>query len=62
MKNNYDYYTMRIEDDNTVTVYGWTTYEKTSVLAGQPRKVFLDSGIFVYEAREIYPGIEFSSQ
>ncbi len=31
------------ESDPQFHVYGWNTYERSSVLAGQPRKVWLDA-------------------
>jgi hypothetical protein len=36
-------------------VYGWGVYEDSSVLAGQTRKVFIDSFATEAEARAAYP-------
>jgi len=37
-------------------VYGWSTYPKSSVLAGQPMKQFLDSFDTKEEAVKAFPG------
>lgn len=38
-----------------IAVYGIGRYERSSVLAGQPRRVFLDSFDTVDEAKRAYP-------
>lgn len=53
----YDHYTLEVKEGPGLpfAVYGWGTWPRSSVLAGQPMKQFLDS----YETREqalaIYP-------
>lgn len=45
MKDNrkFDYFTLQRERDESVTVYGWGTYPRYSVLAGQASKTWLHS-------------------
>lgn len=58
----YDYYTLRVGKWGGVDVLGWGTYPESSVLAGQPMKVFLDNFPTEEEARSAYPQAEnFSS-
>jgi hypothetical protein len=38
-----------------VNVYGWSTYPASSVLAGQPRKVWIEHYDTEEEARAAYP-------
>lgn len=47
--------------DPVVCVYGWGKYPRYSVLAGQDRKVFLDSFETVPEALSFYPKAKPSS-
>ena len=42
-KRKFDYYEKRRNKDGSVDVLGWGTYEITSVLAGQAKKMYLDS-------------------
>jgi len=44
--------------DNSVTVYEWGVYPRSSVLAGQTRKQFVDSYEDQEEALKAYPGAE----
>ena len=48
---------MTIEPDGygEFNVYGWGAYERTSVLAGQQRKAYLDSFPTAVEALAAYP-------
>lgn len=51
------------ESGTSIAVYGWGTYEESSVLAGQAKKVFLDSFPTEAEARAAYPMVTgFSSK
>ena len=58
MKHNY--YTMT-QDDDYWNVYGWSVYESSSVLAGQPRKMFLESCETLEEVKKNYPGVTYSN-
>ena len=58
---NFDYYTISTLDDS-YSVYGWGTYERSSVLAGQARKVFLESYDTEKKALKAYPSALFSSK
>ena len=51
----FDYYTMRHSKHGGVDVLGWGVYPDYSVLAGQPRKVFLDRFEDEAAARAAYP-------
>jgi hypothetical protein len=53
--SGYNYYTMT-QDGDYWNVYGWSTYGPSSVLAGQPRKVFLESYETSEEVERNYPG------
>ena len=53
---SYEYYTMT-QDGDYWNVYGWSVYDKNSVLAGQPRKVFLESYETSEEIERNYPGV-----
>lgn len=58
----FDFLTLRETRDCTVDVLGWNTYERGSVLEGQPRKVFLDAFDSEAQARAAYPHVRgFSS-
>lgn len=50
-----DYYTLRHGKWGGIDVLGWGTYPESSVLAGQPMKVFLDNFADEAEARRAYP-------
>ena len=39
----YDYYTLTNEGNGIYTVHAWGRYSSSSVLAGQARKVFIES-------------------
>lgn len=59
----FDYYTMRRSEYGGVDVIGWGEYPDYSVLAGQPRKVFLDRFDDEAAARAAYPQVTgFSSE
>lgn len=51
----FDYLTLRRGAQDTIDVLGWSTYPDSSVLAGQPMKVFLDNVADEATAREKYP-------
>jgi len=53
MKN--DFYTIEPEIYGGFSVFGWGTYERGSVLAGQQRKSFLADFATVAEALKTYP-------
>lgn len=61
--SKFDYYTMEEDPykEDTVKVYGWGTYPRYFVLAGQPMKQFLD-WMTEEEARAKYPGIKWSNK
>jgi hypothetical protein len=42
-QTTYARYTFEQQHQGAVIVYGWGTYAPSSVLAGQPKKVFIDS-------------------
>lgn len=48
--------------DSSFSVYGWSTYPRHSVLAGQDRKVFIDSYDTLAEAQAAYPQATMSSK
>lgn len=56
-EEKFDRYTLRRGGGvmGGVDVLGWTTYPENSVLAGQPRKVFLDNFEDEAKARKAYP-------
>ena len=59
----FDRFTMRHSEYGGVDVLGWNTYPEHSVLAGQPRKVFLDRFEDEAAARAAYPEVSgFSSK
>ena len=60
----FDYYTMGADQSmpGTVFVYGWGTYERSSVLAGQPMKQYLDAFDSEAEAKAVYGDMNFSSR
>jgi hypothetical protein len=54
-QKQYDYYTYREDQYGGVTVHGFGTYPESSVLAGQPMKVFIDSYGTLADALADYP-------
>jgi hypothetical protein len=48
-------YTIECDPPYGVAVYEWGTYERSSVLAGQERKSFVDGFLTVVEALAVYP-------
>lgn len=59
-RREFDYYTMNA-NHRGITVHGWGTYDKHSVLAGQARKIFLDHYDTPAQAIEIYGDMNYSS-
>jgi len=58
----FDYYTIsQSRYGDGFDVFGWGTYERSSVLAGQPRKVFLDAFMTLEAAKVEFPTAELSS-
>jgi len=56
MSNQYSYLAIESSKNGKgVTVYGYGTYPRYSVLAGQTRKVFLDQFDSVEQAKAAYP-------
>jgi hypothetical protein len=53
-----DYYTIEPDGYGKVSVYGWGVYERSSVLAGQQRKSYLDGYATAAEALVAYPGAD----
>ena len=51
----YERHTYEIQSFGDVIVYGWGTYERSSVLAGQAKKVFIDSYDSLELAHKDYP-------
>lgn len=51
----FDWYTIRPSKHGGFDVHGFGTYPRSSVLAGQTRKVFLDAFETEEEARRKYP-------
>jgi len=47
-------------DENTFTVYELGVYPRSSVLAGQQSRTFLDSFNSLAEAQKVYPDAEFT--
>lgn len=58
---SYDYYTLRPGQWGGVDVVGWGTYPDSSVLAGQPMKVFINNFTSEAEAIAKYPSASWSS-
>jgi hypothetical protein len=59
----YDYYTIsHARQGDGFTVYGWGTYPRSSVLAGQPMKVYIQSFPTFELAQQAYPGAQMSSK
>lgn len=61
-RKKFDYYTMNAEPDGSVWVYGWGTYERSSVLAGQAMKRGLDHFDTEAEAIAVYGDMNYSSK
>ncbi len=58
-RKSFEYYTVRPDGIRAgFIVHGFGTYESSSVLAGQSRKVFLDSFNTREAALEVYPEAE----
>lgn len=57
-----DYYTISEDNYGNFTVFGWDTFPTHSVLAGQPRKNFIDQYDRAEEAQEEYPDADFSNE
>ena len=58
----FDYYTIsHSRYGDGFDVFGWGVYERSSVLAGQPRKVFLDAFETLEAAKAEFPTAELSS-
>ena len=51
----FDSYTIEPDGDGEFSVYGHGVYEQSSVLAGQPRRSFLDGFETVEAAQKAYP-------
>lgn len=66
MKTEHKYYTISAPDprytSNGWTVYGWGTYPRSSVLAGQPRKCFIISYDTLELAQAAFPKANQSSK
>lgn len=59
----FDYYTIsHSRHGDGFDVFGWGTYERSSVLAGQPRKVFLDAFMTLEAAKVEFPTATMSSR
>lgn len=52
---SFDYYTLRVGRYGGVDVLGWGEYPESSVLAGQPMKVFVGNFPTEEAARSAYP-------
>ncbi len=57
----FEYYTMAADPDGVI-VYGWGTYERHSVLAGQASKMFLEMFDTEAQAVEVYGNMNYSSK
>jgi hypothetical protein len=53
----FDYLTLRFGRYGEIDVLGWGEYPESSVLAGQPMKVWLDSFATEEQARAAYPQV-----
>ncbi len=58
----FEYYSMNAEPDGSVFVYGWGTYGRSSVLAGQAMKKGLDHFDSAEEAKAVYGDMNYSSK
>jgi hypothetical protein len=59
----FDYYTIsHSRHGDGFDVFGWGTYERSSVLAGQPKKVFLDAFETLEAAKAEFPTATMSSR
>lgn len=64
-RRKFDRYTMNAEEPRYgggVAVYGWGWYERSSVLAGQPMKKYLERFDTAEEAQAVYGDMGFSSK
>jgi hypothetical protein len=52
----FEYYTYQC-DGHLIDAYGWGRYDENSVLAGQPRKMFIGTSSDLEEVLAAYPGI-----
>ena len=60
---DFDYYTINhSRHGDGFDVFGWGVYERSSVLAGQPRKVFLDAFMTLEAAKAEFPTADLSSR
>jgi len=57
-RNGFNYMKIEVGREGGVDVYGYGTYPRSSVLAGQTRRVFLDSFNSFEEAKAAYPKAE----
>lgn len=63
IKKEWDYYTVSLNRPyGGYAVYGWDTYPEGSVLAGQSRKVFLDSFETMEAAQAAFPDAKWSNK
>lgn len=60
---SFDYYTIsHSRYGDGFDVFGWGVYERSSVLAGQPKKVFLDAFMTLEAAKAEFPTANLSSR
>jgi hypothetical protein len=60
--NRFDRHTIQLQDDGKCTVYGWGIYPRSSVLSGQPMKVYLKSFESMEDAKDAYPDATLSNK
>lgn len=58
----YDYCTLSFNEYGGINLYGWGTYGRSSVLAGQSKKQFLEMYDTKEEAEKLHPDLAFSSK
>ena len=58
----YDYLTLELKPDQSVSLYGWDKYPAHSVLAHQQRKCYLRRFDTTTEAGEAHPKVQWSNQ
>jgi hypothetical protein len=62
-KKEFDYFTIsHAKHGEGFDVHGWGTYARSSVLAGQPRKAWIESYETLEAAQAAYPGASMSSK
>jgi len=61
-KFKFDYMDIIEKDDGRFVVYGYDTFPRDSVMAGQSRKNYLDSFYSLEEAQKAYPKVELGHQ